>query len=142
MASAMALAMAGATATVAHSAAPLAPRLAEGSTISTISGTTSGVSRVVGMRYCSKPVVSPGWNSSLRANPDPHRHGALYLSFQPLRIDDASHIVGSHDPQHPHRPLFRVDLHLRHVGRGHSAPDTGSGSRSVSRASGQDGRFP
>ena len=50
VASAIALRIAGATATVAHSATPLAPRLADGSTFSTMRVMISGVSRAVGMR--------------------------------------------------------------------------------------------
>ena len=83
VASAIALAIAGATATVAHSAAPLAPRPAEGSTNSTISEMISGVSRAVGRRYCLKPVVSPGWNSSLSANPIPIDTAPSICPFNP-----------------------------------------------------------
>ena len=58
----------------------------------------------------------------LEGEPQSHRHGALDLSFQPLRIDDASHIVGRHDPQYPHRPGPRIDFHFRYASRGDMEP--------------------
>ena len=83
VASAMALMIAGATATVAHSAAPFAPRLAEGSTSSTISGTDFRAFPRGGDAVLLEARRLAGRNSSLRANPNPIDTAPSICPFRP-----------------------------------------------------------